>query len=315
MSRYNASYPGAALLMAALLMAALTSVACGGKKAADTAPPPVSKELPPEVAEVADQLAAAAGQAAAESDTSTSGITASGELVSPVQSELVARTPGRVATILADEGQAVRRGEALLRLETQYLVPEAARAEAELNRARAALEEAQSDFQRKEELLQRGSIPQALYDTSKSAYDQAFAAVAAADAASTLAHQRLQDAVLVSPIHGVVASRKVDVGERLDDGSVAFVIVQVAPLRLRFELPERYLPAVAMGQQVTAEVDPYPGETFTGRIVMVGQVVDSQSRAFRVEAELPNTDGRLRPGLFARVKVQPAAAGKEQPSA
>jgi membrane fusion protein (multidrug efflux system) len=93
------------------------------------------------------------------------------------------------------------------------------------------------------------------------------------------------------------------VGQRLGEAGVAFVIEQTAPLKLRFSLPERYLGGVKTGQPVTARFDPYPGETFTGRIKTVGGVIDPQTRTFFAEAEFANADGRLRPGLFARVDL------------
>ncbi|MGH9456172.1 MAG: efflux RND transporter periplasmic adaptor subunit, partial [Thermoanaerobaculia bacterium] len=93
----------------------------------------------------------------------------------------------------------------------------------------------------------------------------------------------------------------VDVGEYLGEGGVAFVVIRTAPLKLRFEVPERYLARVRRGQTVTASVDAYPGEEFAGTITTVGGVVDPQTRTLFAEAEFTNADGRLRPGLFARV--------------
>jgi RND family efflux transporter MFP subunit len=139
---------------------------------------------------------------------------------------------------------------------------------------------------------------------SKAGAEQAEAALAAAQAALDLAHQRLADATLVSPVDGVVAARRTDVGERLGEASVAFVVEQTAPLKLRFRVPERYLATVRLGQPVAATVDPYPTQPFDGKVSLVGGSVDPASRTFLVEAEFPNTDGRLRPGLFARVELQ-----------
>ncbi len=311
------------LLLLLVAGAGLTSSGCGSKAASTEEPPPAAtSELPADVAGVAAELekasgeepttagAAAAERAARGPVTAPGSITASGEFISPVRSELVVRTPGRVAAIHADEGDRVRRGQPLLTLETQYLKPEVERAEAELSRARAALDEARSDFERKQQLLAKDAIPQSLYDRSKGSHDQAQAAVSATEAAVALARQKLDDAVLTSPIDGVVAERRADVGERLGDNTVAYVLVQLSPLKLRFELPERYLPQVRKGSSVVAQVDPFPGEVFSGRVAMVGSVIDAESRAFPVEAEFANRDARLRPGLFARVELAaPAPAG------
>ena len=80
-------------------------------------------------------------------------------------------------------------------------------------------------------------------------------------------------------------------------------VVQLSPLKLRFAVPERYLGRIERGDRVTARVDPYPNETFTGTIKTVGGVIDPKTRTMFAEAEFPNSDGRLRPGLFARVEV------------
>ena len=107
----------------------------------------------------------------------------------------------------------------------------------------------------------------------------------------------------MSPIDGIVAEKRTDVGERLGDATVAFVLVQVAPLKLRFRLPERYLGQVERGQIVRARVEPYPNEVFEGKVTVVVRAVDSATRTFVVEAEIPNRDERLKPGLFARVEL------------
>lgn len=214
------------------------------------------------------------------------------------------RLPGRVGKVLVDEGARVHRGQPLLELETEYLRLDLQRAEADLARAHAATQDAERDLGRKKELIAKNSVSQAAYDRSSSAFDAAKAAEQSALAARDLARQRMADAVLRSPIDGVVAERRTDVGERLGDNSVAFVVAQTSPLKLRFKLPERYLSSVRRGQAVTAAVDPYPHETFRGRVTLVGGVVDPATRSFNVETEFENRDGRLYPGLFARVELQ-----------
>lgn len=288
-----------------LVLAALALAGCSrsaAPAAARSTPPP----LPPDV----QGLAAVA--APAESGAGgPAGLSLTGEFVSPVRSELVMRLPGRVAKVLADEGQAVRHGQPLLELETEYLQIDLRRAEAELARASAASAEAQRDLERKRALLAKGSVSQAVHDRTLATAEQAAAGVAAAQAALDLARQRLADAVLLSPLDGVVAERRTDVGERLGDGSVAFVVEQTAPLKLRFRVPERYLTAVRAGQPVEARVDPYPGQAFGGHVALVGGTLDPATRTFLVEAEFANRDGRLRPGLFARVVI---SSGLEAPA-
>lgn len=251
----------------------------------------------------ANGAGANAGANVSESNSDSNTVNATGELVSPVTSEVAVRTPGRVGKVFVDEGDRVRRGQPLLSLETQYLALDLKRADAEVAQAKASAADAERDFKRKEDLVAKGSVARAAYDRSQSNYQAAQAGVAAAEASRDLARQKLADAVLHSPINGVVAERKTAAGERLGDSSVAFVLVQTSPLKLRFQLPERYLARVRRGQAVRASVDPYPGETFTGRVSVIGGVVDPQTRTVAVETEFPNSDGRLSPGLFARVEI------------
>jgi membrane fusion protein (multidrug efflux system) len=262
-------------------------------------PPPLPEDVR-SVEAVASPLAAGApGTDAAAGDR----LALTGELVAPIRSDLVPRTAGRVGRVLVDEGQLVRKGQPLLELETDYLKLDLERAEADLARAEAATKEAERDFERKKALAAKGSVSQAAFDRSQAGAEQAAAARAAARAAVDTARQRLADAVLTSPVDGVVAARRTDVGERLGEGSVAFVVEQTAPLKLRFRVPERYLAAVKVGQAVTATVDPYPGVAFEGSLSLVSGSVDAATRTFLAEAELPNRDRRLRPGLFARVAL------------
>ncbi len=281
------------------------STATSAEKPAPPLPADVAQLARPEPAAPATASPAPAGRAGGTGGTVTSlaDLQPTGEFVSPSRSEVAPKEPGRVAAVYVDAGARVSRGQPLLTLETDYFRIEVQRAEADLARARSAEADARRDFERKKGLLGNQSIPQATYDRSQAAYEQTQGSVASAEASLALAKQHVADAVMRSPMTGVVAERRTDVGQRLGEAGVAFVIEQTAPLKLRFSLPERYLGEVRQGRTVTARVDPYPGETFTGRIKTVGGVIDPATRTFFAEAEFSNADGRLRPGLFARVDL------------
>lgn len=291
------------LVWIALFCTVFALAACG-KKDEGPAAKAEKPTLPQDVQPVADALTEA-GVLPSEKPAAAapSALTATGEFVSPHRSDLVPRWPGRVEAVLAEEGDTVRRGQPLLRLETDYLRLNVQRSEAELERAKAASAEAANDLRRKQELMTRGSIPQATFDRAKSMADQAQAAVAGAESAVALGQRQVGDAVVSSPIDGVIAERRIEVGERVSEGTVTFVIVGVAPLRLRFQLPERHLAALKAGDTVHARIDAWPEERFAGKVMMLGQVIDPATRTFAVEAEFPNQDRRLRPGLFARVEL------------
>jgi RND family efflux transporter MFP subunit len=260
-------------------------------------------ELPADVREVATASTTIAPANSAQAETSNV-LAATGEFVSPVRSELAGKFPARVARMYVDEGSRVRRGQPVLQFESDYLSLNLRAAEAETARAKALLDEAGRDLARKKELVGKGSVPQATYDRSQGAYEQATAGYAAARAHADLLRQQIADSTLRSPVDGMIAEKRTDVGARLGDGGIAFVVVQLSPLRLRFQVPERYLGKINVGDRVTARVDPYPNETFTGTIRTIGGVIDSKTRTMFAEAEFANGDGRLRPGLFARVEAK-----------
>jgi membrane fusion protein (multidrug efflux system) len=301
------------------LVALVACVACKNATPAATDTNKPAPELPKDVQSVAaaatttagTTTAAEVGGATQSTAANTGGvasetngvIVATGEFVSPVRSELAVKTPGRVAKMFVDEGSRVTKGQPVLQLETDYLRLNLDRANADTARAKAAEDDARNDLGRKKELIAKDSIPRATFDRSQSAYDQAVAMRQSAVAQAALLRQQIDDATLRSPVDGVVAEKRADVGERLGDNSVAAVIVQLSPLKLRFKVPERYLASVHAGDPVKATVDPYPNQLFEGKVTTVGGVVDSATRSFLVETEFANRDGKLKPGLFARVEM------------
>jgi RND family efflux transporter MFP subunit len=293
-------------LAAALLMLA---AACARDKSKEAAAPRPAAALPADVAPLAQPAPpnAPAPTAAAEkkegAQVALSSFEPTGEFISPASSQVAPRTPGRVAAVYVDAGARVTKGQPLLALETEYFKLDVQRTEADLARAKAGEEDARRDWNRKKGLLANESIPQTTFDKAQAALDQALAGRQSMEAALALARQKVDDAVIRSPITGVVDQRKTNPGERLGEAGVAFVIVQTAPLKLRFSVPERYLSELRTGQTIVAQVDPYPGEKFTGRVKTVGGVIDPATRTFFAEAEFPNSDGRLRPGLFARIEL------------
>jgi len=295
------------ILILMLTLAALVLAGCSSDESkADTATTATTSAeapaLPSDVADVA-AINTAAVETAATATTASSAFEATGEFISPVRSELSPKLPGRVARLYVDEGSHVRRGQPVLLLESDYARINLQSAEAEAARAKAARDEAARDLERKKELVAKNSIPKATFDRSQAMFEQTTAAYAGANAQVALLRQQIADSTMRSPVDGIVAEKRTDVGARLGEAGVAFVFVQLSPLKLRFQVPERLLGKITVGDRVTARVDPYPGETFEGTIKTVGGIIDPKTRTMFAEAEFANKDGRLRPGLFARVET------------
>jgi RND family efflux transporter MFP subunit len=260
--------------------------------------------LPSDVEAISTAIAASNDTMGTAETVAANTFSATGEFVSPVRSELSAKLPGRVLRMYVAEGARVRRGQPVLELESDYVRLNLQAANAEIARAKAAHDEAGRDLARKKELVAKGSIPRATFDRSQAVYDQTAAALSSANAQAALLRQHVADSTLRSPVDGIIAEKRTEVGARLGDAGVAFVVVQLSPLKLRFAVPERYLGRINVGDHVTATVDPYPNEKFEGTIKTVGGVIDPKTRTMFAEAEFANRDGRLRPGLFARVETK-----------
>jgi RND family efflux transporter MFP subunit len=119
-----------------------------------------------------------------------------------------------------------------------------------------------------------------------------------------IAEQQLADATLRAPFDGAVRERHLSIGGYLDVGAPVVTIVRIHPLRLRLPVPEREAASVRVGQTVRLRADgATDAEATTGVVARVSPAVDETTRTVLVEAEIPNPNGRLRPGAFATAEV------------
>jgi len=236
-------------------------------------------------------------------------IKVSGEFKSYTHSELGMQVNGRVKSVYVNTGDQVTPGQLLLELEDDYLQIEKRRVQAELKMSKALLIEAERDFNRKKELAARKSVSPAILERSEARLAQSKAGEELAEVAVELVVQKMKDSKLLSPINGVVQERLIDIGEKIGDHSVTFILVEIDPLRLQFRVPEQYLASIEIGDPISVTVAPYPDEVFTGEVSVVGKVIDPRSRTLLVEAHFNNELHRLSPGLFATVTLTPSQRG------
>jgi membrane fusion protein (multidrug efflux system) len=108
---------------------------------------------------------------------------------------------------------------------------------------------------------------------------------------------------IVAPFDGVVGIRGVSIGDYVKDGADLVNIEDIGVLKVDFRLPERYLTQVRSGQAVEVTADALPGGRYRGAVEAINPRVDANGRSLEVRARLSNSDGRLRPGMFARVRI------------
>jgi RND family efflux transporter MFP subunit len=230
-----------------------------------------------------------------------------GSLAPVVAADVKSEYTGIVADVHVTEWVAVRRGQPLATLDTRESAAQLDSARAALLQAEVAQARAVRERERAEGLMRAGLMTRQGREDAGSALDAARAAVAAAEAQLAAAATRLEKAVLRAPFDGVVASRAVSVGDRVESmgsGDPLFRIVDDRVLDLSLTVPSARLGAVQVGQDVEFTVDAAPGRTFRGRVSHVNPSVDSASRAGRVMARVPNRDRLLKGGLFVKGRIQ-----------
>ena len=152
-------------------------------------------------------------------------------------------------------------------------------------------------------LAKRDVASRAQLEQADSGLETARARVQAAQADLGAAERATADSRVAARFAGVVGRRFVSRGEFVQPGQKLFELVSLDPVEVEFSLPESDANRLALGLPLDVTVAPYPGEVFHATVSMVSPVVDERTRTLRVKALLPNPDGRLRPGLFARADL------------
>ena len=203
-----------------------------------------------------------------------------------VSSELA----GRIARIGFREGQPVSAGQLLFELESSVY-------QAEGDQARAAHALAKRNADRAAELFGKNLISASDRDTAAANLDVAAASLA-------LAQARMAKTRIIAPFVGTAGLRGVSPGDFVSAGQDLVNLEDLSTIKLDFRLSESALQVIAVGQSIGVEVDAYPGQKFSGEVYAIDPRVADQSRSIGVRARLLNKDGKLRPGLFARVKLE-----------
>lgn len=269
-------------------------------------------------------------------------ISVSGTLAADEQAELATKVAGRLERLYVDIGSRVRRGQVIARLaptdfdlrvrqaesalaqvrsqlglpahgSDETVSPEAT---ALVKQAAATLKQAQLTRDRMAKLFDEQLIPRSDLDAAEAAlgvadgrYQEAIETartrqglLAQRKSELGIARQQLSDSILTAPFDGAIRDRMGNPGDYVAAGTPIAVLVRVHPLRLRLAVPERETPGIRIGQpvQLTVEGDP---ARYTGRIARISPAISEENRTLLVEAEVPNREGSLRPGSFARAEI------------
>lgn len=236
---------------------------------------------------------------------------ASDELVLPaqlqafVESPIYSRTNGYLLHWYKDIGSHVKKGELLADIDTPEVDQELSQAKASRQQIQAQLELAKSSAERWNNLRKSDSVSQQEADQETSAYRQAQANLAAADANVRRLEQLESFKHIYAPFSGVITQRNTDTGALINAGASGqkglFNLAQLDPLRVYVSVPQMYSPSVRAGMNAYLQLDEYPGEKFVGKIARNADAIDPATRTLLTEVDVDNHNGKLLPGAYAQV--------------
>ena len=203
--------------------------------------------------------------------------------------ELKTETEGIVQEILFDEGQPVAKGQLLIRLDDTKLA--AALAESESN-----LKLSTANFERAKQLFKDTLI-------SKQEYDQAAATYELNLATLELKKRQLKDTRVNAPFAGTTGARSVSPGQVITKDTVLTTLVDLDPVKVEVNVPERYLQRLTIGQALEFSVAAFPGQKFKGEVYFISPQINENLRTALVKARIPNPDHKLRGGMFASLDL------------
>ena len=261
---------------AAIICLLAFGIFTGCKKKSAAADPPAAAAIPVVAAE-------AKGQPIAET-LAVVGSLAANEFV-----EVKSETDGTIAEILFREGEPVQKGALLIRLdETKFT---AALAEAEANLKLAA-----TTFERNKQLFKDRLI-------SQQEFDQAASLFQANQATVELRKRQLQDARIFAPFAGIVGARSISPGQVISKNTTLTWVVDLEIVKAEFNVPERFLGEVKLGQNIELKVAAFPKDRFKGEVYFLAPQVDPNTRTLLLKARIPNAEHKLKPGMFANLDL------------
>lgn len=208
------------------------------------------------------------------------------------------------------EGDQVAAGQTIAEFDTAQLRHQLAERKAALEAARATLAQTERTRATNAQLVQQSFISKNAFDTADDAYRAQAAAVQVAEAQLAQTQLLLSDAVVRAPISGHVAKRFVQPGEKVAFDAPLLHIVDLSRLEVQAQAPAADVARIVQDAEVEVDIEGFAGAPLTGRVDRINPTTEAGSRMIAFYVQLANDDGRLRGGMFARVRLR---AGGEAP--
>lgn len=231
-----------------------------------------------------------------------------GTLEAVNQTTITAPVEAEVAEVRVRPGDAVKKGEVLLRFSTTNLQLRLKQQQAQVDGARAQLQLATTTYEQQKALLQQQYISQNAFQNAESTLTSARSALRAAEAQMALAREQVNDAAVHAPFAARVAERRVEPGQRVGPNTPLLRLVDTAELELAAAVAGADIPVIRQGQSVTLFVEGLDEKSIQGTVSRIAPAADSASRRVPVYIRVDNPAGGLQAGLFARGQITVSSA-------
>jgi len=231
----------------------------------------------------------------------------SGTLQPVNQTTVKAKVSGEIRQVMVREGEAVKAGQVLARLDTADLEAKLNDRIGALEASRAQLALAEKTRTQNHALLKQGFISQNAYDSAESNLSVTQGTLKSFEAQVQLARNALRDAVVTAPLSGTMAKRHVQPGEKVNFDSPLFTIVDLAKMELQAMVPANDIPEIRSGMAVELSIDGFGDRAFGGLVDRINPMTEAGTRAILVFVQIPNPDAALKGGMFATGRIRLAA--------
>jgi len=230
-----------------------------------------------------------------------------GSLEAKESALLKSEAEGRVMAILFEEGDWVKEGSVLVKIDDAKIRTAMDQLKARLRQVEIQHANSLKTLKRKEPLVKEALVSEQEFDDLKAQIDIEKATIA--EIKALLAHNQelLEDAEVRAPFPGVTSERQVSVGDLVRSGDPIVRLVQLDPLEISFQVDESYKTQLYVQQPVTLTVAAYPDQIFSGEVFFISPDIDINTRSFLVKGTITNQEHLLNPGMFAEVTIKTEA--------
>jgi HlyD family secretion protein len=225
------------------------------------------------------------------------------------------KVAGKVAELIVDEGQRVKKGDRLAALDSAEMEHIVAQNSAAVAVVEAEQERARKDYDRAVALVESGVLPPQQLDTAKKSYDSAMAQLRQARSALSASRDRLRDMVVLAPVSGVVLRKNSEAGETVGAGAAVYSLGDLENPWIKVYVKEDKLGLVKLGQRAEVMTDSFPKKTYIGTVTTISSEAEFTPKnvqtkeervklVFALKVSVKNENEELKPGMPADVKIK-----------